>query len=121
MSEDKVFVSFTCQRCSQSVKLDDSLHSFSEHISAELNRKLLIVFFFQHFCQVLSFLVPIHSSTDLDLESQTTSFDHYVPPCRLSDSRNGTSGFMLISDKNEVDLLSETFRVSFIILLTFLL
>lgn len=64
--------------------------------------------------------VPIHSSTDLDLESQTTSFDHYVPPCRLSDSRNGTSGFMLISDKNEVDLLSETFRVSFTVLLTVL-
>ncbi|XP_066157399.1 beclin-1-like protein [Euwallacea fornicatus] len=95
MAEDKVYVSFTCQRCSQSLKLDDSLHSFSEHISAELN-------------------LPIHSNTDIDLESQATSFDHYVPPCRLSDdivSRNGTSGFMLISDENEVDLLSENFRI----------
>lgn len=46
MSEDKVYVSFTCQRCSQSLKLDDSLHSFSEHISAELNRKLLKFVFY---------------------------------------------------------------------------
>lgn len=91
MAEDKVFVSFTCQRCSQSLKLDDSLNSFSEHISAELN-------------------LPIHSNTDIDLESQATSFDHYVPPCRLSDSGNGANGFMLISDENEVDLLSHQFR-----------
>lgn len=91
MAEDKVFVSFMCQRCSQSLKLDDSLNSFSEHISAELN-------------------LPIHSNTDIDLESQATSFDHYVPPCRLSDSGNGANGFMLISDENEVDLLSHQFQ-----------
>ncbi|XP_050307711.1 beclin-1-like protein [Anthonomus grandis grandis] len=91
MAEDKAFVSFICQRCSQSLKLDDSLNSFSEHISAELN-------------------LPIHSNIDVDLESQAISFDHYVPPCRLSDSRNPTSGFMLISDENEVDLLSHQFK-----------
>ncbi|KAL1501873.1 hypothetical protein ABEB36_007116 [Hypothenemus hampei] len=92
MAENKVYISFTCQRCSQSLKLDDSLHSFSEHISAELD-------------------LPVHSNTDVDLESQANTFDHYVPPCRLSDSRNGTGGFMLISDENEMDLLSESFRV----------
>ncbi|VEN52139.1 unnamed protein product [Callosobruchus maculatus] len=92
MAEDKLFVSFACQRCSQNLRLDESLHSFSEHTSAELN-------------------LPIHSNPDVDLESQATSFDHYVPPCRLSDSGNGANGFMLISDENEVDLLSHQFKV----------
>ncbi|RZC37309.1 beclin-1-like protein [Asbolus verrucosus] len=91
MAEDKsekVLVSFMCQRCSQPLKLDDSLSSFSEHISAELN-------------------LPIHSNPDVDLESQATSFDHYIPPCRLVDSGNG---FMLISDENELDSLSHVYK-----------
>lgn len=54
------------------------------------------------------FLVPIHSNPDVDLESQATSFDHYIPPCRLVDSGNG---FMLISDENEIDSLSHAYRV----------
>lgn len=58
--------------------------------------------------------VPIHSNPDVDLESQATSFDHYVPPCRLSDSGNGANGFMLISDENEVDLLSHQYKVDLI-------
>lgn len=37
MAEEKIFVSFVCQRCSQSLRLDESLNSFSEHTSAELN------------------------------------------------------------------------------------
>lgn len=36
---EKILISFMCQRCSQPIKLDDSLSSFSEHISAELNCK----------------------------------------------------------------------------------
>ncbi|XP_050504231.1 beclin-1-like protein [Diabrotica virgifera virgifera] len=92
MAEDKLFVSFACQRCSQSLRLDESLNSFSEHTSAELN-------------------LPIYSNPEVDLESQATSFDHYVPPCRLSDSGNGANGFMLISDENEVDLISHQFKV----------
>ncbi|ENN79449.1 hypothetical protein YQE_04093, partial [Dendroctonus ponderosae] len=92
MADDKGFVSFTCQRCSQNLKLDESLHTFSEHISAELN-------------------LPIHSSIDIDLESQVTSFDHFISACRLSDSHNATSsGFMLVSDEKEVNLLSNEFR-----------
>lgn len=55
--------------------------------------------------------MPIHSNPDVDLESQATSFDHYVAPCRLSDSGNGANGFMLISDENEVDLLSHQYKV----------
>ncbi|CAG9860021.1 unnamed protein product [Phyllotreta striolata] len=92
MAEDKLFVSFACQRCSQSLRLDESLNSFSEHTSAELN-------------------LPIYSNPEVDLESQATSFDHYVPPFRLSDSGNGANGFMLISDENEVDLLSHQFKI----------
>ncbi|KAJ8972344.1 hypothetical protein NQ317_008754 [Molorchus minor] len=91
MAEEKSFIPFSCQRCSQPLRLDESLNSFSEHISAELN-------------------LPIHSNPDVDLESQTTSFDHYVPPCRLSDSGNGANGFMLISDENEVNLLSQQYK-----------
>lgn len=56
--------------------------------------------------------MPIYSNPEVDLESQATSFDHYVPPCRLSDSGNGANGFMLISDENEVDLLSHQFKVT---------
>ncbi|XP_019879597.1 beclin-1-like protein [Aethina tumida] len=83
MADDKILTfSFTCQKCFQPLKLDESLNSFSEHISAELN-------------------IPIHSNPDVDLESQATSFDHYVPPYRLTDSGNGVNGFMLISDENE--------------------
>ncbi|CAH0550647.1 unnamed protein product [Brassicogethes aeneus] len=92
MAEDKVFVSFTCQRCSQALRLDESLNSFTEHISAELN-------------------IPIHSNPDVDLESQATSFDHYVPPYRLSDSGNGVNGFMLISDENEAEVHSNRFKI----------
>ncbi|KAJ8925920.1 hypothetical protein NQ315_009772 [Exocentrus adspersus] len=92
MAEDKSSISFACQRCSQPIRLDDSLNSFSEHVSAELN-------------------LPIHSNPDVDLESQATSFDHYVPPCRLSDSGNGANGFMLISDENETDLLSHQYKI----------
>ncbi|EFA06871.2 Beclin-1-like protein [Tribolium castaneum] len=85
---EKILISFMCQRCSQPIKLDDSLSSFSEHISAELN-------------------LPIHSNPDVDLESQATSFDQYIPACRLVDSGNG---FMLISDENEVDSLSHAYK-----------
>lgn len=39
MAEEKVFVSFSCQRCLQPLKFDDSLSSLGEHILAELTRK----------------------------------------------------------------------------------
>lgn len=108
MADDKFFSSFACQKCSKSLRLDESLHSLSDHTSAELNSRYGIV---QFSVINLLFLVHIHSNPDVDLESQATSFDHYVPPCRLSDSGNGANGFMLISDENEVDLLSQQFKV----------
>lgn len=42
--------------------------------------------------------VPIYSNADPQLDSQTLSFDQYVPPFRLTDSGNGTNGFTLISN-----------------------
>lgn len=39
MAEDKIFTSFSCQRCLQPLRLDDSLNSFGEHILAELTCK----------------------------------------------------------------------------------
>lgn len=46
--------------------------------------------------------VPIYGNTDPQLDSQTLSFDHYVPPFRLTDSGNGTNGgFTLISNASE--------------------
>lgn len=92
MSDDKVFVSFTCQRCSQPLILDDSFNYLSEHVLAELN-------------------LPIHSNPDVDIESQANSFDQYVQPCRMSDSGNGANGFMMISDENESELLSHKYKV----------
>lgn len=47
--------------------------------------------------------VPIYSNADPQLDSQTLSFDHYVPPFRLTDSGNGTNGFTLISNASEVE------------------
>lgn len=111
MGDDIFFSSFACQKCSKSLRLDESLHSLSDHTSAELNCKL--IYFKLVFFSRTPFLVPIQSNPDVDLESQATSFDHYVPPCRLSDSGNGANGFMLISDENEVELLSQQFKVSF--------
>ncbi|KAI4467763.1 beclin 1 [Holotrichia oblita] len=92
MVEERVSVSFNCQNCLQPLTLDDSLNSLGEHILAELT-------------------LPINSTPDVDLESQATSFDHYVHPCRLSDSGNGANGFMLISDGKEVDSLSHKMKV----------
>lgn len=90
MAEEKPAVYFECQRCFQPLKLDDSFNSLGEHILAELT-------------------LPIHTHPDVDLESQATSFDNYINPCRLSDSGNGTNGFMLISDTTEE--ISNRFKI----------
>lgn len=59
-----------------------------------------------------SLIVPIHSNPDVDLESQSTSIDHFVPPCRLTDSVNGANGFMLISDTGEDEKMSNQMKVN---------
>lgn len=58
-------------------------------------------------------IVPIHSNPDVDLESTATSYDHYIHPCRLSDSGNGVNGFTVITDENgtEIETLSNQIKV----------
>ena len=62
-------------------------------------------------------LVPIHSNIDVDLESQAASLDHFVPPFCLTESGNGTNGFMVVSDVIETEAFSHKIRVSNYILI----
>lgn len=55
--------------------------------------------------------MPITSNPDVDLESQATSFDHFVNPYRLYDSTNGANGFMLISDEAEFETMGQQMQV----------
>lgn len=89
----KMSVSYACQRCLQPLTLDESFNYLGEHILAELS-------------------LPIHSNPEVDLESQTTSLDHFVPPYKLSDSGNGANGFMLVVDDEENDCISHQMRVA---------
>lgn len=57
--------------------------------------------------------MPIHSNPDVDLESQATSLDHFIPPYKLSDSGNGANGFMLVVG-DESESLSHQMRVNLI-------
>ncbi|GBP88615.1 Beclin-1-like protein [Eumeta japonica] len=76
---EKQPVSFACQRCLQPIILDENLDNISVHATAEL-------------------CLPIYACNANTIDSQDTSgFDHFVPPYRLTDSINGT-GFMLVSD-----------------------
>lgn len=87
MTETKSSVNFSCQRCLQPLKLDDSLSYLGEHALAELT-------------------LPINSTPDVDLELQSASLEHYIPPFRLSESTLGVNGFMVISGGGETECLS---------------
>lgn len=87
MTETKSSVNFSCQRCLQPLKLDDSLNYLGEHALAELT-------------------LPINSTPDVDLELQSASLEHYIPPFRLSESTLGVNGFMVISGGGETECLS---------------
>lgn len=52
--------------------------------------------------------MPICANNDIEIDSRATSLDHFVPPFRLTDSTNGTNGFMLISDGKDSQMLSAT-------------
>lgn len=91
MVDDKTNVHFTCQRCLQPIVLDESFDNISVHAMAEL-------------------ALPIYSNTTNELDSQATSFDHFVPPFSMADSMNGT-GFMLVSDGRESNTLSAALKV----------
>lgn len=92
-------VNFVCQRCQVPIHISDQFDKLNEHVLAELTRNII-------FLSPNVFLiplpptipVPIYSNADPQLDSQTLSFDQYVPPFRLTDSGNGTNGFTLISN-----------------------
>lgn len=92
MTEVKSSVSFSCQRCLQPLKLDESLNYLGEHAIADLT-------------------LQINRNPEVDLELQSSSLEHYVPPFRLSESGNGTNGFMVISDGWETESLGHQLHV----------
>ncbi|SPP82731.1 beclin-1-like protein [Drosophila guanche] len=93
MSEaEKQAVSFACQRCLQPIVLDEQLEKISVHAMAELS-------------------LPIYRDNGNTLDTQdASSFDHFVPPYRLTDSINGT-GFMLVSDGRDNKKMSAAFNL----------
>lgn len=56
-------------------------------------------------------LVPIQQQVVGELEPQSDSIEHLVPPFRLTESGNGTNGFMLVGDSGETESLSHHLKV----------
>nr|CAD7399962.1 unnamed protein product [Timema cristinae] len=54
--------------------------------------------------------MPIHRAPEVDLESQATTLDHYIPAFGLTESGTGANGFMLVGDQGEQDSLSHRMR-----------
>ncbi|XP_023177920.2 beclin-1-like protein [Drosophila hydei] len=89
---EKQPVSFACQRCLQPIVLDEHLEKISVHAMAELS-------------------LPIYGGNVNTIEPQdANSFDHFVPPFRLTDSINGT-GFTMVSDGRDNKKLSSAFKL----------
>lgn len=55
--------------------------------------------------------VPIQQQVVVEIEPQSGSLEHLVPPFRLTESANGTNGFMLVGDSGETESLSHHLRV----------
>lgn len=111
--DTKSSVSFVCQRCLQPLILDDTFGNISVHALAELACKYRLQINASSLYLTISFLflVPIYANQDIELDSQATSLDNFVPPFRLTDSSaNGTNGFMLISDGKDSQTLSATLK-----------
>ncbi|XP_063976132.1 beclin-1-like protein isoform X1 [Diachasmimorpha longicaudata] len=92
MVDIKSNVSFSCQRCLQPLRLDSSFDHLGEHTLAELS-------------------LPIQQQVVGEIEPQSGSLEHLVPPFRLTESANGTNGFMLVGDSGETESLSHHLRV----------
>lgn len=92
MVDIKSNVSFSCQRCLQPLKLDTSFDHLGEHTLAELS-------------------LPIQQQVVGEIEQQIGSLENLVPPFRLTESANGTNGFMLVGDSGETESLSHHLRV----------
>ncbi|XP_017864427.1 PREDICTED: beclin-1-like protein [Drosophila arizonae] len=89
---EKQPVSFACQRCLQPIVLDENLEKISVHAMAELS-------------------LPIYGGNVNTIDPQDAhSFDHFVPPFRLTDSINGT-GFTMVSDGRDNKKLSSAFKL----------
>ncbi|EDW15103.1 beclin-1-like protein [Drosophila mojavensis] len=89
---EKQPVSFACQRCLQPIVLDEHLEKISVHAMAELS-------------------LPIYGGNVNTIDPQDAhSFDHFVPPFRLTDSINGT-GFTMVSDGRDNKKLSSAFKL----------
>lgn len=56
--------------------------------------------------------MPVFTNPEVDLESQLSSLDHFVPAFRLIDSKNGSNGFMLVDSKGESETLSQQLAVT---------
>lgn len=56
--------------------------------------------------------MPVFTNPEVDLESQLSSLDHFVPAFRLTDSKNGSNGFMLLDEKGESEQLSQQLAVT---------
>lgn len=54
-----------------------------------------------------------------ELEPQTGSMEHLVPPFKLTESANGTNGFMLVGDSGETESLSHHLKVLYIYIYLF--
>lgn len=54
-----------------------------------------------------------------ELEPQTGSMEHLVPPFKLTESANGTNGFMLVGDSGETESLSHHLKVLYIYIYSF--
>ncbi|KAL1130120.1 hypothetical protein AAG570_013058 [Ranatra chinensis] len=93
MVDTKMNISFSCQRCLQPLKLDHSFTSLGEHALAELS-------------------LPIHSSPEVDLDSQAASIDHLIPAFHLVDSGNGNNGFTLLGSQGDSGSLSHQMKVT---------
>lgn len=93
MTDLKTSVNFVCQRCLQPLKLDQGFNHIGEHTYAEL-------------------ALPVFTNPEVDLESQLASLDHYVPAFRLTDSKTGSNGFMLVDEKGESENLSHQLTVT---------
>ncbi|XP_033217113.1 beclin-1-like protein isoform X1 [Belonocnema kinseyi] len=92
MVDMRTNVNFACQRCLQPLRLDPSFNHLGEHTLAELS-------------------LPIQQQVVGDIEPQSGSLEHLVPPFRLTDSANGTNGFMVVGDSGETESLSHHLRV----------
>lgn len=60
---------------------------------------------------MLSFVVPIQQQVVGELEPQSDSIEHIVPPFKLTESGNGTNGFMLVGDSGETESLDHHLKV----------